>query len=113
MRLLTRRRNRRPENDLLIAALREPQETDGSRLIGPRKSAVRASLRGADLEGADFGRAILVETSLERTNLTGADLSRVTGLTWATVRDATSDATTKWPAGFRPDRPDVAGPLLH
>jgi len=72
-----------------------------------------ARLSGANLEAAVFGRALLVETVMDGANLAHADLSQATGLTWASVRGATRSTSTKWPTGFSPARPVVAGPLIH
>jgi uncharacterized protein YjbI with pentapeptide repeats len=141
------------ERDELLAELRRPQNIDDGRLLGTPKSAVRASLAGADLSGADlrqadlqycnlrkadlsgarfdgadlswatldgadltnatFGRARLVETVMHGADLTGTDLSRVTGLTFATVRGVSGARSARWPPGFDPSPPRVAGPLLH
>ncbi len=148
-----RRERSRVAHEALLTELRRPQETDGGRPVGDRKSAPKASLARADLRGADlryadlrqadlrgadlsgaqldgadltwarlskanlegvrFGRALLVETAMDGAHLTDADLRAVTGLTWATVREATGMKSAKWPNGFSSTKPDVAGPLLH
>lgn len=101
--------------DLRFADLRECN-LRGANLRGAKLSGADltwADLKGANLEGADFGRAILVEACLEATNLASADLSRVTGLSWASVRGATGTSSTSWPTGFSTSAPQVAGPLIH
>ncbi len=72
-----------------------------------------ATLDGADLTNAGFGQARLVETVMHGADLTGTDLSRVTGLTFATVRGVVGARSAIWPPGFDPSPPRVAGPLLH
>lgn len=52
----------------------------------------RADLRRADLSGVS-----LLETSLFGADLRGADLSRCRNLIMANLRQATYDATTRWP----------------
>ncbi len=78
------------KRDAIVAELRATQATDEhGRLLGARKSAHRAALAGADLQGVDLRFA------------------------WASVRNASWDGSTRWPAGFSPQRPSHAGPLLH
>jgi pentapeptide repeat protein len=72
-----------------------------------------ATLNRADLTDTQFGRARMVETVLQSASLTGADLSNVTGLTWAAVRGVDGARSVKWPPNFDPSPPRVAGPLIH
>lgn len=72
-----------------------------------------ATLDSANLVGADLTGARLVEATLARADLTNADFSSVTGLTWATLRDASGLRSAILPPGFDPRRPQVAGPLFH
>ncbi|OYW93374.1 MAG: hypothetical protein B7Z13_07515, partial [Caulobacterales bacterium 32-67-6] len=52
-------------------------------------------LRGAIVTGADFRKA-----SLDRTNISGVDLSRARGLTQSQLDDACGDNATKAPSGL-------------
>lgn len=60
-----------------------------------------ADLHGADLTGADLTGADLTGADLSEAILNGADLTGAT-LRDADLNGAEHDATTSWPAGFRP-----------
>jgi len=83
----------------------------GARLDGADLSW--ATLNRANLRDTEFGRARMVETVLQSASLSGADLSGVTGLTWAAVRGVDGARSVKWPPNFDPSPPRVAGPLIH
>jgi uncharacterized protein YjbI with pentapeptide repeats len=96
--------------DLRYCDLRNA-DLSGARLDGADLSW--ATLNRADLHDTQFGRARMVETVLQSASLAGADLSKVTGLTWAAVRGIDGGRSVKWPLNFDPSPPRVAGPLIH
>lgn len=101
--------------DLRHADLRSA-DLRGANLAGARLDHADLSwahLRGADLSRACLHQARLVEAELWECDLDDTDLRDATGLTWASVRDATNTRSTRWPRGFNPQKPRVAGPLLH
>ncbi|MEL8055773.1 MAG: pentapeptide repeat-containing protein [Pseudomonadota bacterium] len=73
-------------------------------LFGARLN--RCNLSGADLKsaaavGTYFGSSNLSGTDLKGANLSGADLSRASGLTQSQLNKACGDATTRLPKGLR------------
>lgn len=72
-----------------------------------------ARLGGARLCRVQFGSCRLVEADLCGADVEAADFSRVTGLSWAALRDVRGATTAAWPVGFDRARPRVAGPLIH
>lgn len=83
----------------------------GARLDGADLSWV--DLSNACLVDVEFGSCRLVEAMLTRADVRGADLRRVTGLGWESVRDIEGFRQAKWPDGFDRAVPRVAGPLIH
>jgi hypothetical protein len=82
-----------------------------------RASLHRAVLRDADLSHADLRGADLCRASLYGANLIGADLrgTLVLGADLSNARlpgvkfkGAIGDPSTRWPAGFRPEKHGVA-----
>lgn len=73
------------------------------------------TFRDADLTNADFSAAEVTGAVFQNADLSGANLSTATGLTSAMLTGATTDATTRLPAGITVPAADTstAPPAQH
>jgi uncharacterized protein YjbI with pentapeptide repeats len=64
---------------------------------------IEINFRQADLEGASFPQSSLKNVDLRQANLRGTDFSKAS-MTGLKMEGADYDITTKWPAGFDPEK---------